>query len=167
VITPVKITKGLVLRRQPRAAAGVDVGAPSRPLAPQGDVAATYHQVWWPPTGTPVFSRDRRPVWALHAHGDDLAGFVDPDTGEPLTPWAAAMADLDAEDAEPRPVIRFGAQVDIQGLLAGTPEADRRIGYLAKYLTKSMTDAHAGEDGESDAVRAHVDRLHAALKEEP
>jgi hypothetical protein len=131
-------------------------------------VAATYHQVWWPVTGTPTFTPERRPVWATDAHGTDDPGYVDQETGAPLTPWADAMAELDDDDAAPRHVIRFGAQVDVKGLLAGTPDADRRIGYLAKYLTKSMTDAHTDADGqEDDAVRAHVDRLHAALRDEP
>ena len=44
--------------------------------------------------------------------------------------------------------------------LAGTPDADRRIGYLAKYMTKSMTEA---ADPASDTQRVHVDRLAAAL----
>jgi hypothetical protein len=35
--------------------------------------------------------------------------------------------------------------------LAGTPDADRRIGYLAKYMTKSMTEA---ADPASDTQRA-------------
>src|SRR6185312_10170172 len=59
-------------------------------------VAATYHQVWWPPTGAPVFTTDHAPVWAL-----DVEGFVNPETGEPLTTWDDAMAELDAKDAEP------------------------------------------------------------------
>jgi hypothetical protein len=129
-------------------------------------VAATYHQVWLPSTGTPVFTSERAPVWVSDAHGTGEAGFVDPETGVPLCTWGDAMADLDDPDAEPRHVIRFGSQVDVQGLLAGTRDVDRRIGYLAKYLTKSMTDAHADGD-ESDAVRAHVDRLHAVLQAEP
>jgi hypothetical protein len=128
-------------------------------------IAATYHQVWWPSTGAPSFTPDRAPVWISDAHGAAQPGFIDPETGVPLRTWEDAMTDLDDLDAEPRHVIRFGAQLDVQGLLAGTPDADRRIGYLAKYLTKSMTDAHADEA--TDVVRAHVDRLHAALQEEP
>jgi hypothetical protein len=128
-------------------------------------VAATYHQVWWPPTDSPAYSADRPPVWVPNLRGDGIHGYIDPETGAALTSWEEAMAQLDDEDAEPRHVIRFGNQVDVQGLLAGNPDADRRIGYLAKYLTKSMTDAHG--DDETDAVRAHVDRLHDALQEEP
>jgi hypothetical protein len=48
--------------------------------------------------------------------------------------------------------------------LAGTPDADRRIGYLAKYMTKSMTEA---ADPASDTQWAHVERLAAALAVEP
>jgi hypothetical protein len=128
-------------------------------------VAATYHQVWWPTTGAAVYDTDRAPVWVPHLRGSGVHGYVDPETGAALTSWDEAMAQLDDDDAESRHVIRFGNQIDIQGLLAGTSDADRRIGYLAKYLTKSMTDAHG--DDESASVRAHVDRLHAALQEEP
>jgi hypothetical protein len=32
-------------------------------------------------------------------------------------------------------VARFGAQFDAQGVLAGSPQAARCIGYLTKYLT--------------------------------
>jgi hypothetical protein len=67
-------------------------------------------------------------------------------------------------------VLRFGAQIDVQGLLAGTPDSERRIGYLAKYLTKSMTEAHTDQDQDGPNSwwqAAHVDRLHAALQLEP
>jgi hypothetical protein len=123
-------------------------------------VAATYHQVWWPAVDEPMYGPDRAPVWVSDR------GYVDPVTGRPLTTWDDALDQLD-DDAHPRHVARFGPQVDVQGLLAGTPDADRRIGYLAKYLTKSMTDAHAADDTATSAQRDHVDRLHAALLVEP
>ena len=123
-------------------------------------VAATYHQLWWPTTSDPVYNDKHRPEW-----DEQLGTFVDPDTRRPLTTWEDALDQLDElDDAQPRHVARFGAQVDVRGLLAGTPDADRRIGYLTKYLTKSMTDAH---EAETDRQRAHVDRLHAALQVEP
>ena len=110
--------------------------------------AATYHQVWWPPHDEAVYV-DRLPVWA------DGAGYVDPDTGEPLPTWEEA---LDAIDHEPAHVVRFGDQDDMQGLLAGTPGAERAIGYLCKYLTKAIASTH--DEGEpSPARRAHVERL--------
>ncbi|MFI7585919.1 replication initiator [Spongisporangium articulatum] len=139
-------------------------------------VAATYRQVWWPTTGSPVHDDDNPPVW-----DDDLAGYVDPATGVPLTSWADALAELDHADdladelsapelaAQPFHVLRFGAQVDLQGLLAGTPDSERRIGYLAKYLTKAMSDAHAIDDTDPNAARqrAHLARLAAVAKVEP
>ena len=151
-------------------------------------VAATYRQVWWPTPGQAVYDEHHRPVWDDHAHGDPqtgyVGGYVDPATGASLTSWVEAMQQLDqAEDlvtelgdggAEPYHVLKFGSQVDLKGILAGTPEADRLIGYLAKYLTKSMSQAMAGpEDDGSDAAhltvrqRAHVDRLVAALRVQP
>jgi hypothetical protein len=113
--------------------------------------AATYHQVWWPAHDEPVYA-DRLPAWSE-------AGYVDPDTGELLPTWDEALDQLDTDpDAQPAHVVRFGEQDDIAGLIAGTPGADRTIGYLCKYLTKSIADTY--DDGEaSPAQVAHVDRL--------
>jgi hypothetical protein len=33
---------------------------------------------------------------------------------------------------------RFGEQVHVKGILGGTEEADRHIGYLTKYLSKTI-----------------------------
>lgn len=115
--------------------------------------AATYHQVWWPAHDRPVYV-DRPPVW-------DGADYVDPDTGAPLPTWGEAMDRLDSDpDAQPAHVLRFGDQDDYQGLLAGSPDADRSVGYLCKYLTKSIagTHTHDGEDP-TPAQVAHIDRL--------
>jgi replication initiator protein RepSA len=88
--------------------------------------AATYHQVWWPAHDQIRYSGDRLPRW------DDRAkGFVDPDTREPLPTFDEACEDL----ARPAHVVRFGAQVHVKGILGGTEEAGRHIGYLTKYLT--------------------------------
>lgn len=136
-------------------------------------VAATYHQVWWPATGRPVHDDTNPPQWAAWYERADgqLGAFLDPDTGMPLTTWDEALDALDQaheltpdDPPEPFHVTRFGAQVDVQGLLAGSPEADRRVSYLAKYLTKSMSDAH---EPDSAAQKAHLDRLTAALALEP
>src|SRR5690606_2429564 len=85
-------------------------------------VAATYHQVWWPPVDTVRFEGDHLPVWA------DGVGYLDPTTGEVLPTWDQALDDLDGnEDAEPLHVLRFGEQLDVQGVLAGSPDADQCI----------------------------------------
>jgi hypothetical protein len=138
-------------------------------------IAATYHQVWWPAAETPVFVReDELPIWDEDAdHTDpagnpvgDSIGYLDPTTAAVLPTWEEALDDLDqVEGLEPQHVVRFGIQSDIQGLLSGSPDADRRIGYLAKYLTKAMGAAH-GEATDA-AVTAHVDRQVSALKYEP
>jgi len=138
-------------------------------------IAATYHQVWWPTADTPVYVRaDDLPVWDEEGDATDPAGnslsescgYLDPTTDEVLPTWDEALDDLDQiDDLEPQHVVRFGIQSDIQGLLAGSPDADRRVGYLAKYLTKSMSAAH-GEDS-NPQVKAHVDRLVNALRYEP
>ncbi|MEV4888819.1 replication initiator [Nonomuraea sp. NPDC055795] len=114
--------------------------------------AATYHQVWWPSADRVVFEGDRLPVW------DEDAGYLDPQTGEVLPTWDEALDEVD----EPSHVIRFGTQVDVQGVLAGSPDADQCIRYLSKYLTKSL-----GESLDGQAQREHSARFVDALRYEP
>jgi hypothetical protein len=114
--------------------------------------AATYHQLWWPPHETPVYT-DRLPVWTDR-------GYTDPTTGELLPTWDQALDALGAEpEATPAYVVRFGDQDDIQGLTAGTPGAERAIGYLCKYLTKSIAGTYDDGEGLSPARVAHINRL--------
>lgn len=108
--------------------------------------AATYHQVWWPKVDDPI---DFEPVWA--------DGYVNPETGEYLPTWDEA---LDQLDEEPLHVIRFGDQVDVQGVLAGSKDADQCIRYLSKYLTKSI-----GETVEDH--NDHAAHMVEALRYEP
>ncbi|MET9344232.1 replication initiator [Nonomuraea sp. NPDC003804] len=132
-------------------------------------IAATYHQVWWPPTGVVVFEGDHLPVWR------EEVGYLDPATGEVLPTWEEALDALGADpDATPLHVIRFGEQADIQGVLAGTPDADMRVRYLTKYLTKSLGDPLNDDPGEgadgkraARARRAHARRLLEVLRWEP
>jgi hypothetical protein len=120
--------------------------------------AATYHQVWWPPTETAQFDGDHLPVW------DEVRRrYLDPETGELLTPWDDALDAIGPHD-DPMHVARFGAKFDAQGVLAGSRDAARCIGYLTKYLTKQLGDCHHPE---TDAQRQHVDRLAEALCYEP
>ncbi|MER6581723.1 replication initiator, partial [Nonomuraea sp. NPDC001023] len=59
-------------------------------------IAATYHQVWWPPADEVRFDGDHLPFW------QDGAGYLDPATGEVLPTWDQALDQLDAdEDADP------------------------------------------------------------------
>lgn len=134
-------------------------------------VEATYHQVWWPSVDEVVFGeRDAEPVWS------DGHGYVHPGTGEVLPSWDEALDSLEAREdradgggpAEPLHVARFGAQMDMQGVLAGTADADQRVRYLTKYLTKSLSwDAVLKADTGSSARAAHVARLADALRWEP
>src|SRR3954452_4351648 len=115
--------------------------------------AATYHQVWWPPNERVVYD-EVLPVW------HDGSGYVDPVTGEPLPTWEQALDALDVEeDAEPAHVVRFGDQLDLQGILATEDDADRRVAYLTKYLTKSISGTGGDRDELSPARRWHLDRL--------
>jgi hypothetical protein len=117
-------------------------------------VAATYHQVWWPPHDLPVYV-DRDPEW-----NEQIRGYVDPATREPLPIWQAALDAIDADPlARPAHVMRLGTQIDAQGLIAGDPETDRRIGYLCKYLTKSVARTYDDPDHTSPARARHLDRL--------
>jgi hypothetical protein len=122
--------------------------------------AATYHQVWWPPADQLVYTPDRPPQW-----DNDQAAWVDPDTHTPLTTWAAAVDQVDADpDARPAHVVRFGAQVHAEGVTAGTTHAERTIGYITKYITKSTADCHTAD---TDRQRDHLDRLWRELRVTP
>ena len=59
---------------------------------------------------------------------------------------------------------RFGERFDAQGVLAGSKDAARCIGYLTKYLTKQVGDCHHPD---TDAQRAHAARLAEALRFQP
>jgi hypothetical protein len=121
-------------------------------------LAATYHQVWWPDTSVVRFEDDELPVWDKAA-----ATYLDPATGEVLPTWDQALDAIGDQD-EPLHVARFGERFDAQGVLAGSKDAARCIGYLTKYLTKQVADCHQAQ---TDAQRAHIDRLADALRHEP
>ncbi|MER5425153.1 replication initiator [Streptosporangium roseum] len=136
--------------------------------------AATYHQVWWPSVDDVRFEGDHLPVWvqrAEHAepYSDGQTGdYLDPVTGELLPTWDEALDQLDQDEAaEPLHVLRFGDQVDVQGIVAGSPDAHKRIGYLTKYLTKSLGDPLDPDDAENHARRDHAVRMVEALRYEP
>ncbi len=120
--------------------------------------AATYHQVWWPNCETAIYTPSRLPVW-----DEDAASYADTDTGVPLPRWDEAL-DAIGEDDEPAHVARFGPQLRADGVTANSANAGKLVGYLTKYLTKSLDGCHTAE---TDAQRAHVDRLAEALRFEP
>jgi hypothetical protein len=118
-------------------------------------VVATDFALWWPPFDHAVY-QDRLPTWT----GPE-DGYIDSDTGEVLPTWAEALDRLEQDEAaKPAHVMRFGKQLDLQGVI---PEhADRAISYLAKYLTKAIGETHS--DGEDQAYEQHLNRLHAELR---
>jgi hypothetical protein len=125
-------------------------------------VAATYHQVWWPPHDRPVHTLDRLPIWD---ETRNCPCYVNPDTGQPLPSWEQALDEIDEDPTvPPAHVARFGTQVDIQGVLGGTEKAGECLGYLVKYLTKSLHECHQPE---TDRAAAHVERFVEALRYEP
>jgi hypothetical protein len=121
-------------------------------------LAATYHQVWWPPTGTVRFGDGELPIW----HGTS-GRYLDPTTGEFLPTWDDAL-DAIGDDDQPLHVTRFGPKFDAQGVLAGSRDSARCIGYLTKYLTKHVADCHQAT---TSSQEDHADRLADALRYEP
>jgi hypothetical protein len=55
----------------------------------------------------------------------------------------------------------------VKGILGGTEEAGRHVGYLTKYLTKSITQAAGITDNASARLREHHRRLTAELAVTP
>jgi hypothetical protein len=117
--------------------------------------AATYHQVWWPAHDELVYGAGHLPVWDGSARA-----FVDPASKRLLISWSDAVDQVD----EPAHVVTFGAQVHSKGILGGSEEAGRHIGYLTKYLTKSIAEV---VQQETSAPQAHADRLHDELRVTP
>ena len=119
---------------------------------------ATYHQVWWPATNDVKHDDARLPVW------DELTRrHVDQATGEFLIAWDEALDAIGADD-EPLHTARFGPRFDAKGVLAGSRDTTRCIGYLTKYLTKQLGDCHQSETA---AQLDHAERLADALRYEP
>jgi hypothetical protein len=121
-------------------------------------IAATYHQVWWPPSDQVRFGGGHLPIWH-----EATGHYLDPVTGELLTEWGGALDAIGPHD-DPAHVARFGTKFDAQGVLAGSKDSARCIGYLTKYLTKQLGDCHHPD---TDPQREHVDRLAEALRFEP
>ncbi|MFD0359903.1 replication initiator [Nocardia sp. GCM10030253] len=127
--------------------------------------AATYHQVWWPrfDREDQVYGGGYLPVW-----DHKKATFVDPESGQVLKYWDDALDILDAvDDLAPAHTVRFGSQMDrkqIKGVVAGTEKAGRTIGYVTKYLVKSIAEI---VEPQSDRAAEHYDRLHAELQNTP
>jgi hypothetical protein len=130
---------------------------------------ATYVQVWWPPHDEPIYADPERLPWWDRA--DNC--YRCPNTGLPLPTWEQALARLDHElEADPatRPahVVPFGSQVDVKGIIAPSPDADRTVRYLTKYLTKSIAGTYTGHDEDElpadPAYQAHINRLHEEVR---
>ena len=121
-------------------------------------IAATYHQVWWPPTDAVRYGGDQLPVWH-EASGT----YLDPATGEVLPTWDEALDAIGPQD-QPLHVARFGPKFDAQGVLAGSKDSSRCIRYLTKYLTKQIGGCHTAD---TPAQGQHAARLLDALRYEP
>ncbi len=117
-------------------------------------LAATYHQVWWPGTTVKYRDGDELPVWH-----DQVGGYIDPATGEVLPDWDQALDEIGPYDL-PWHVARFGDRFDAQGVLAGSPQAARCIGYLTKHVGGCHQATSAAEQD-------HAARLADALRYQP
>ena len=73
-------------------------------------VAATYHQVWWPPTDQVVYSGDTVPAWDPRS-GAGAGGFIDPTPGDPLPTWDQAL-DAIGPDDDPQHLQRVARVLD-------------------------------------------------------
>ncbi|RJS47798.1 replication initiation protein [Nocardioides cavernaquae] len=118
--------------------------------------AATYFALWWPPTDRVVFDRVL-PIW-----DPESRSYYDPASRALLPSWEQALEE--AESEAPSHVMRFGAQVDIKGIVGDSEETRRAVSYLCKYLTKSVAETYADEEAPDPAYEAHIDRLHAQVR---
>lgn len=128
-------------------------------------IAATYHQVWWPAFDEQIYTI-KTPTW-----DEPQRAFLCPWSGTPLPTWEESMDKLDAQlEAEPATppahVVRFGKQADYKWLIVGSPRTDRVVGYLTKYLTKSIADTYDPELTTA-RQRAHIDRLMTEVRRVP
>jgi hypothetical protein len=100
-----------------------------------------------PPTTRSGGHHQHRQVRRGRAAGwDEQTGtYLDPATGEVLPTWHQAL-DAIGHDDEPWHVALF----DAQGILSGSKDANRCIGYLTKYLTKEWPTARVS--GSTHAV---------------
>ncbi|MDN2497094.1 replication initiator protein [Nocardia nova] len=142
-------------------------GAPHLHIALRGHIPrevlrkvteATYHQVWWPPTGEMRYPGADVPLWDKRHET-----FIDPKTRKPLADWDDAVDAIGPEDG-PAHTARFGSRLDIQGIAADTDRAREAVGYLCKYLTKSVSEVLRARTARQ---HDHYDRLHAALCRTP
>ncbi|WP_204249184.1 replication initiator [Nocardia arizonensis] len=115
---------------------------------------ATYHQVWWPVLGDMRYPGKQVPVW-----DDQTGGFLDPVSREPLTDWETAL-DAIGPTGQPAHKAAFGPRIDVQTIGSGSEDARQAIGYLCKYLTKSVSEVL---EARTARQHDHYDRLHAAL----
>ena len=74
------------------------------------------------------------------------------------------LACVYGEEEEPAHVVRFGPQVQVDGVVGGSDNAQRCIGYLTKYLTKGLDECHTAD---TPPRQAHLDRMADALRYEP
>ncbi|TDC23208.1 replication initiation protein [Kribbella albertanoniae] len=122
--------------------------------------AATYHQLWWPQCTEPVYVGEDVPRW------DELTSRYVDQAGRILPTWDEAL-DAIGEDlaATPAHVVKLGSQVDYQGILGSAEDkVGKAVGYLTKYLSKSIADTYGDDDEITTRQAIHLDRLHREVR---
>lgn len=124
---------------------------------------ATYCALWWPPIDTVRYDAargDQLPAWDR-----EIGRYVDPQNGQLLSTWDEALDAVESdESAQPMHVVSFGRQVDIKGIIGGTEQTRRAVGYLCKYITKAVAETYVDPEHPDPAYEAHIDRLHAEVR---
>ena len=130
---------------------------PARPLRHPGHhparllkqvAAATYHQVWWPSVDASWSTASTgRPVW-----DDDAAGYVDPDTREPLPTWDGGPRRARRRPGRrPAHVARFGRRSTPGASMPGT--ARRRTLHRLRHEVRHQgptADCHSADHRPAD-----------------
>jgi hypothetical protein len=131
-------------------------------------IDATYAAIWWPPLDRVHYRNpDTMPTW-----DEDLGALVDAATGAVLPTWDQALDHAEQAESDPVHVLTFGQQVDIKGIIGGTRETEKAVGYLCKYLTKATAETYLPADPDqathvAPGYLAHIARMHQEVEALP
>lgn len=83
--------------------------------------------------------------------------------------WDEALdAIAEDPDAEPMHVVRFGSQLRAEGVLGGSPAAERCINYVGKYMHKGIGEVHeATTPGQQEHLQRSAMRPWRSSRDRP